>query len=159
MNDQLPCSNGIWQWVGYFRHQVGMLSSKAMCRKHKKKMSLTVCGIWAGYPCWPMFTAKGTYNGHMSIRAALQSNERWWPGLINHIFFYFYVDGWVHVRYLPGNRWHLDGKNAGQQSSVMLWAILLGSLGCCLKCGWYVTHTTYLNIVADQVHPFMETIS
>ena len=78
------------------------------------------------------------------------SNGRRWPGLMNHVF---HLDGWVHVRRLPGEhmapgctmrRKQVDG------GSVMLWVMFCwGPLGPAIHVDITLTPTTYL--VVDHV--------
>ncbi|KAK3544928.1 hypothetical protein QTP86_029224 [Hemibagrus guttatus] len=57
---------------------------------------------------------------------------------------------------------HYGKKASRQKQCHTLSNVLLGNLGSCHSCGCYlrttyrVTRTTYLSIVADHVHPFME---
>lgn len=50
----------------------------------------------------------------------------------------------------------MERRHADGDSYNALGAILLRNLGSCHSCGCYLTRTTYLNIVADQLHPFMK---
>lgn len=89
-----------------------------------------------------MFTAKYTYNEHVSI-----GTGPWKKGsdLINHIFFYIkLMVGCVRATYL-GKRWRQEAVWEEGRPAVML-------LGC------YLSRTTYLNIVAEQVYSFMKMI-
>lgn len=58
----------------------------------------------------------------MNIRTEPWNNERGWPGLINHIFFY------VHVIYL-GKRWH----------QAALWEINV--------LDWFKTHDKHFKVL------------
>ncbi|KAE8297395.1 Transposable element Tcb1 transposase Transposable element Barney transposase [Larimichthys crocea] len=62
---------------------------------------------------------------------------------------------WSDVRRLPGK--HM--AQAGGGGSVMLWAMFCWeTLGPVIHVDVTLTPTTYLNIVTDHVHPFMETV-
>ena len=93
-------------------------------------------------------------NGHVSIRTGPRSNGRRWPGLINHIFFHW-------ERHLPGEhgtRMHYM-KKTSRGGSGMLWAMICWEvLGPAIHVDVTLTRTTYLNIVADHIHPFMEMV-
>ncbi len=71
------------------------------------------------------------------------------------------VDGRVRVRRLTGE--HMApgctmGRRQAGGGSVMLWAMLgWETLGPAFHVDVTLTRTTYLSIVADLVHPFMET--
>ncbi len=124
---------------------------------------ITDCCIWgciapdqSGCPCWPLSTAESANSGHVSIRTGQRSNGRRWPGLMNHVFFYItWMDGCVCFAYL-GNTWHQD---AIWEGSVMLWAMFCKeTLGPAIHVNVTLTRTTYLSIIADHGHPFMETV-
>ena len=51
------------------------------------------------------------------------------------------------------------GKKASQQRQCdALGNVLLGNLGSSIHVDVILTWTTYLSIVADHIHPFMETV-
>ena len=94
----------------------------------------------------------------MSIRTGPRSNKVAWSDESCSLF--HCVDGRVRVRRLPGEHMAPRCTIVGRQAnggSVMLWAIFF-NLGSCHPCGCYFNRTTYLNIVANPVHPFMETV-
>jgi len=68
----------------------------------------------------------------------------------------------VRVHRLPGE--HMApgctlGRRQAGEGSVMLWAMFCWeTLGPVIHVDVSLTHTTYLSIVADHVHPFMETV-
>ncbi|KAK3519768.1 hypothetical protein QTP70_003892 [Hemibagrus guttatus] len=72
------------------------------------------------------------------------------------------VDGRVHVRVLPGE--HMTpgctmGRRRAGGGSVLLWAMFCWeTLGPAIHVDVTLTRSTYLSIVADHVHPFMETL-
>ena len=75
-----------------------------------------------------------------------------------------HVDGLVCVRRLPGEPLTpgcttcTTRRQAGR-GTVMLWAMLCcKSLAPAIHVDVTLTRTTYLSIVADHVHPFMETV-
>lgn len=77
-------------------------------RNMSKTRCIAVCCLWgcaavdqSGCPCWPVFTAKSTYNGHASIRTGPWSNGRRQPGMMNRVFLLNHVDGRVPARCLP----------------------------------------------------------
>ena len=106
----------------------------------------------SGCPCWPLSTAN---NGHMSIGTGRWRNGRRWPGLMNHVFFYImWMQVWVRVCRLPGK--HMAPRSQQRQCGA-LGNVLLGMLHMDVT----FTHTwrtTYLFIVLDHIHPFMETV-
>ena len=68
----------------------------------------------------------------------------------------------MRVRRLPGEE-IAPGRTMGRKQagggSVMLWAMFCcETLGPGINVNVTLTRTTYLNIVADQVHPFMATV-
>ncbi|KAK3568332.1 hypothetical protein QTP86_004231 [Hemibagrus guttatus] len=73
-----------------------------------------------------------------------------------------HVDGRVHVRLLPGE--HMApgctmGRRRAGGGSVLLWSMFCWeTLGPAVHVAVTVTRSTYLSIVADHVHPFMETL-
>ncbi|KAK3513336.1 hypothetical protein QTP70_012369 [Hemibagrus guttatus] len=77
-------------------------------------------------------------------------------GLVHH------VDGRVCVRLLPGE--HMPpgctmGRRRAGGDSVLLWSMFYWeTLGPAVHVDVNVTRSTYLSIVADHVHPFMETL-
>lgn len=77
-------------------------------------------------------------------------------------FLLYYVDGCVRVRRLPGEHMAprcITGRRQAGGGSVMLWAMFCWeTLGLAIHVDVTLTRTTYLSIVADHVHPFMETI-
>ncbi|KAK3561744.1 hypothetical protein QTP86_012991 [Hemibagrus guttatus] len=95
---------------------------------------------------------------HVSIRTRPRSNGRRWSDescfLLNH------VDG--RVCGLPGE--HIaPGCTMGRRrvggGSVLLWAMFCWeTLGPAVHVDVTLTRSTYLSIVADHVHPFMETL-
>ena len=84
---------------------------------------------------------------------------------MNHFFiFYFlhHLDGQVHLRHLavghmaPGCTM---GRRQACGGSVILWALFCWeTLGPAIHVDVTLTRTTYLSIVTDHVHPFMETV-
>ena len=76
--------------------------------------------------------------------------------LLHHMY------GWVCVRQLPGE--HMApgctmGRRQAGGGSVMLWAMFCWeTLGRTINVDVTLTRTTYPSIVADHVHPFMETV-
>ncbi|MCI4388573.1 hypothetical protein PGIGA_G00087550 [Pangasianodon gigas] len=76
--------------------------------------------------------------------------------LLNH------VDGWMRVRHLPGEEMAPGctmGRRQAGRGSVMLWAMFCWeTLGPVIHVDVTLTRTIYLNIAADQVHPFMATV-
>ncbi|KAK3508781.1 hypothetical protein QTP70_006023 [Hemibagrus guttatus] len=72
------------------------------------------------------------------------------------------MDSRVHVRCLPGE--HMApgctmGRRKASGGSVMLWAMFFWeTVGPAIPVDVTLTCTTYLSIVADHVHPFMETV-
>ena len=78
----------------------------------------------SGCPCWALSTAKSANNGHMIIRTGPRSNGRWWPGMMNNVFFYI---TWMAGRCLPGEHMAPEctmGRRQAGGGSVMLWAML-----------------------------------
>ena len=77
-------------------------------------------------------------------------------------FLLHHVDGRVRVRCLPGEEMAPGctmGRRQAGGGSVMLWAMFCWeTLGPGIHVDVTLTRTTYLNIVADQVHPFMATV-
>ncbi|KAK3560338.1 hypothetical protein QTP86_006422 [Hemibagrus guttatus] len=77
-------------------------------------------------------------------------------------FLLHHVDGRVHVRLLPGE--HMApgctmGRRRAGGGSVLLWAMFCWeTLGPAVHVDVTLTRSTYLSIVADHVHPFMETL-
>ena len=77
-------------------------------------------------------------------------------------FLLHHVDGRVRVRLLPGE--HMApgctmGRRQAGGGSVMLWAMFCWeTLGPAIHVDVTLTRITYLSIVADHVHPFMETV-
>ena len=77
-------------------------------------------------------------------------------------FLLHHVDGQVCVHHLPGE--HMApgctmGRRQAGGGSVMLWAMFCWeTLGPAIHVDVTLTRTTYLSIVADHVHPFMETV-
>ena len=77
-------------------------------------------------------------------------------------FLLHHVDGRVRVRRFPGE--HMApgctmGRRQAGGGSVMLWAMFCWeTLGPAIHVDVTLTRTTYLSIVADHVHPFMETV-
>ena len=76
-------------------------------------------------------------------------------------FLLYHMDGQVHVRHSP--REHMapgctmGGRQAGGGS--VLWAMFCWeTLGPAIHADVILTRTTYLSIVADHVHPFMEKV-
>ncbi|MCI4379860.1 hypothetical protein PGIGA_G00233280, partial [Pangasianodon gigas] len=77
-------------------------------------------------------------------------------------FLLHHVEGRVCVHRLPGEEMApgctMERTQAGG-GSVMLWAMFCWeTLGPGIHVDAILTHTTYLNIVADQVQPFMATV-
>ena len=78
-------------------------------------------------------------------------------------FLLHHMDAQVCVRHLPGE--HLApgytmGRRKAGGGSVMLWAIFCWeTLGPAIHVDGTLTRTTYLNIGADLVHPFMKQYS
>ncbi len=76
-------------------------------------------------------------------------------------FLLHHVDGRVRVRHLTGQ--HMApgctmGRRQAGGGSVMLWAMLgWETLGHAFHVEVTLTHSTYLSIVEDHLHPFMET--
>ncbi|KAK3533885.1 hypothetical protein QTP70_033007 [Hemibagrus guttatus] len=99
---------------------------------------------------------KSTNNGHVSIRTGPRRNGRRRPGLMNH------VAGRVCVHLLPGK--HMApactmGRRRAGGGSLMLWAMFCWeTLGPAIHGDVTLTRSTYLSIVTDHVHPFMETV-
>ncbi|KAJ8276573.1 hypothetical protein COCON_G00083250, partial [Conger conger] len=77
-------------------------------------------------------------------------------------FLLHHVDGQVRVRSLPGEEMAPECTVERRQDgggSMMLWAMFCWeTLGPGIHVDVNLTHATYLNIVADQVHPFMATV-
>ena len=77
-------------------------------------------------------------------------------------FLLHHVDGRVRVRRLPGEEMVpgcIMGRRQAGGGSVMLWTMFCWeTLGPGIHVDVTLTRTTYLNIVADQVHPFMATV-
>lgn len=62
------------------------------------------------------------------------------------------MEGWVHVL-------RLSREEMLPASSVMLWAMFCWeTLGSAIHVDITLTCATYLNIEADQVHPFVEMV-
>ena len=98
-----------------------------------------------------------TNNGHVSIRNGPQSNGRRWPDMKNHVHFYIMWMAWcVCITYL-GNTWHQDSLLDEGNPADAVWCFGQFSAGFC-HVDITLTHTTYLSIVADYVHSFMETV-
>ena len=121
-----------------------------------------VAADWSECPCWPLSIDESTYrNGHVSVKTGPSSNGRRWPGLMNR-FFLHYVDGRVCTCCLPGEAMAPEcimGRWQVGRASVMLWAMFCWqTLNPSIHVHVTLTHATYLNIVADQVHPFMATV-
>jgi len=77
-------------------------------------------------------------------------------------FLLHHVDGRVHVRRLPEEHMapgcNMGGRQDGE-GNVMLWAMFCWeTLGPAIHVDVTWTCTTYLSIVADHVHPFMEMV-
>ncbi|KAK3531598.1 hypothetical protein QTP70_024987 [Hemibagrus guttatus] len=76
-------------------------------------------------------------------------------------FLLHHVDDRVRVHHLPGE--HMApgctmGRRRAGEGSVMLWAMFCcETLGPAIHVDVTLTLTTYLSIIADSVHPFMET--
>ena len=74
-------------------------------------------------------------------------------------FLLHHVDSRVPECCLPGEEMapgYTLGRRKASGGSVMLWAMFCGeTLGPGIHVDVTLTRTTYLNIVADQVHPFM----
>lgn len=100
----------------------------------------------------PMLTR--IYNGHVSITTGPWRNGKRWPGQMNVFFYITQMAGSVCATYL-GKRQHKDAawgkKRQSGRGSAMLWAMFCWEVLTDVT----LTRTTYLNIVADQVHPFM----
>ncbi|KAJ8417445.1 hypothetical protein AAFF_G00286720 [Aldrovandia affinis] len=77
-------------------------------------------------------------------------------------FLLHHVDGRVRVHRLPGEEMapgYTMGRKQAGGGSVMLWAMFCWeTLGPGIHVDVTLTRTTYLNIVANQVHPFMATV-
>jgi len=77
-------------------------------------------------------------------------------------FLLHHVDGRVCVRRLPGEHTAPGctmGRRQAGGGSVMLWAMFFWeTLGTAIHVDVTLTRTTYLSIVVDRVHPFMETV-
>ena len=75
---------------------------------------------------------------------------------------FHHVDGWLLVRRLPGEHMAPGCTIVGRQAnggSVMLWAIFCWeTLGPAIHVDLTLTLTSYLSVVADHVHPFMEKV-
>ncbi|KAK3532978.1 hypothetical protein QTP70_006210 [Hemibagrus guttatus] len=56
------------------------------------------------------------------------------------------------------SRIHYGKKASRRRQCHAFGNVLLGNLGSCNPCDVTLTRTTYLSIVADHVHPFMETV-
>ncbi|MCJ8733570.1 hypothetical protein PDJAM_G00225080 [Pangasius djambal] len=73
-----------------------------------------------------------------------------------------HVDGRVRVHRLPGEKTAPGctmGRRQAGGGSVMPWTMFCWeNLGPGIHVDVTLTHSTYLNIVADQVHPFMATV-
>uniref|UniRef100_A0A3Q3JTD4 Transposase Tc1-like domain-containing protein n=1 Tax=Monopterus albus TaxID=43700 RepID=A0A3Q3JTD4_MONAL len=90
--------------------------------------------------------------------------EKWkkvaWSG--ESRFLLHHVDGQVHVRRLPEEELtpgSTTGRWQARGDSVMIWAMFCWeTLGPVIHVDITLTRTTYLNIVADQVHPFMAKV-
>ncbi|KAK3549087.1 hypothetical protein QTP70_031342 [Hemibagrus guttatus] len=77
-------------------------------------------------------------------------------------FLLHHVDGRMCVRCLPGEHMApgctMERRQAGG-GSVMLWTMFCWEILCpAIHVDITLTRTTYLSIVADHVHPFMETV-
>ncbi len=100
-------------------------------------------------------------SGHVSIRTEPQSNGRRWPGLMNHVFIYItWMAGCVCVAYL-GNTWHQDALWEEGKPVEAVWFFGQCSAGkpWVLPSMWMLLwHVPPISIVADHVHPFMETV-
>lgn len=73
-------------------------------------------------------------------------------------FLLHHTDKSVTVRRLPGEM-DAPGGNPARGDTVTLWAIFCwDTLGSFVHVEDTLTHTTYLDIVADHVHPFMNTV-
>ena len=78
------------------------------------------------------------------------SYGRWWPGLMNHVFFYItWMAGCVCVAYL-GNTWYQDALWEECKPAEAVWRFGQCSAG--------KPWVTCLSIVADHVYLFMETV-
>ena len=105
----------------------------ALIERCQNTQCITVCCVWgciaadlSGCPCWPLSTTQSTNNGHVSIRTGPQSNERKWPGLMNH-FFSSTSCGWL-------------GACASKKASRLRHCDalgMLGNLGSFHPCGCY----------------------
>ena len=76
--------------------------------------------------------------------------------------FLHHVDGFVHLRCIPGE--HMGpgctmGRGQTSSGSAMLWAMFCWETsGPAIHVDVTLTCTTWLSIVADHVHPFMEAV-
>ncbi|KAK3561931.1 hypothetical protein QTP86_019061 [Hemibagrus guttatus] len=72
------------------------------------------------------------------------------------------MDARLRVRCLPGEHMasgYTMGRRQAGRGSVMLWAMFCWkTLGSAIHVDVILTRTTYLSIVADHVHPFMEMV-
>ena len=84
------------------------------------------------------------------------NNGRRWPGLMNHVFFY---NMWLAKCVCVMAAGCTVGRRQAGGGSVMLWAIFCWeTLGPGIHVDVTWTRTTYLNIVADHVHPVMARV-
>lgn len=89
------------------------------------------------------------------------SAEQWkkvaWSG--ESRFLLYQADGEVRVRRLTEKETASDGTEAGGGGTVMLWAMFCWeTLGPVINLDAALTCNTYVDILADQVHPFMEAV-
>ena len=108
-----------------------------------------------------MSTAESGNNEHehqnwntVQWKKVAQSDESYF--LLHH------VDGQMHVHRLPGE--HMApgctmGRRQAGRGGVMIWAMFFWeNLGPAIHVDVTLTRTIYLSIVADHVHPFIETV-
>lgn len=97
-----------------------------------------VATYWSDCPCWPLSTDKGTYNIHGIKIGPWGNGKRWWKKSVRAL--------------LPCGR---DGTRM-QNGKTRRRQRLCDTCSVMHSCGCYLdTHTTSLNIGADQLHPFM----
>lgn len=72
------------------------------------------------------------------------------------------MDDLVHIRHIPREETapgSTMGRRQASGGSVMFWATFCWkTLGPAIDVVVTLTHATYLNIVADQVYPFLATV-
>ncbi len=152
-----------WATVAHIAQEVNA-GSDGKVSEYTVHHSLLPMGLHSHRPVRvPMLTPVHRLKRQQWAREHQNWTTEQWKKLVWSIMFSFTSLGWAGASVsftwgTQGTRMHY-GKKACRRRQCNVWALFCWeTLGPVILVDVTLTHTTYLSIVADHVHPFMETV-